>query len=453
MKGDRNIALLWGSSTVSALGTAITFVALPLAAVVTLHVPAFEVGLLTAAGTAPWLLFGLVSGVWADRLPGRRLLVTCDLARAAVLLSVPVAAAAGLLTLGQILGVAFVIGVSTVFFDVTFQSYVPALVSSGRLLWVNSRLEASAQVATVGGPALGGLLVQILGAPATLLTDMASYVISAACLSMTGDRRTGAASAPAPGGQLAQIREGMAYVWTSSALRSLTLSATSFNLCQAGILTLQIVFLVRSVHVRPALVGVLIAADGAGALLGALASSGLTRRLGSGRVVVLSVTAGPTFAVLMPLTTPGPGLLLFVTGMAGLALFTAAFSVVARVYRQITVPRHLLGRVTAVNRFVSWGGIPLGSLIAGALGSAIGVRPALWAVVVAQLVMTPLPVLLSPLRHTRDITAAPSQGGEAGHDDSRQDAGGQLGAGQESMAAGQSTRIEDLGQSASIDRG
>lgn len=404
--GRRGFLLLWSAATVSALGTGVTSVALPLVAVLTLHASTFRVGLLSAAGTVAWVLFGLVSGVWADRVPGRPLLVSCDLARALVLLSVPVAAFTGVLTFGQLLVCAFAVGVGTVFFDVASQRYVPAVVGQAGLLSANSRLQGGEEVARLSGPALGGVLVQLASAPAALLTDAASYLVSALCLAGTGGAGRQEEPAKPAGSQLSQIREGIAFLWGRPVLKSFAFTAASFNLCESGILAVQVPFLIRTLHVAPGFVGVLVAADGFGAVLGTMVTGRVAGRLGSGRAVLAAVLAGPLLSVLIPLTQRGGGLLLFAVGAAGLSMFTVVFSILARVYRQTTVPRQLLGRVTAVNRFISWGVLPVGALLAGALGQAISDRGALWAMAGMLVVLTPLPILLSPVRRARDIATA-----------------------------------------------
>ena len=394
--------LLWASSTVSSLGTAITAVALPLTAVITLHATAFEVGLLSAAGTVAWLLFGIVSGVWVDRLRRRPLLVACDLARAIALLSVPLAAAARDLTMGQLLMVAFTVGTGSVFFDVAFQSHVPTVVDDGDLLSANTWLQGGIETTRLAGPGLGGVLVQLLGAPVTLLADVASYLASALCLLSLGNTEERSEIPVQRSGQVKEAREGFSYLWSNPTLRSLALSAASLNVCESAILAVQVVFLVQTLHVRPGLVGVLIASDGAGAVLGAVAAGRIIGKLGNERTIALAVTVGPVVSLLIPATANGPRLLLFAMGSAGLAAFTVVFSVTARVYRQTAVPRNLLGRVTAVNRFISWGVLPLGALLGGALAQVIGTRAALWLIAGLLITMTPVPVLLRPVRHKPD---------------------------------------------------
>ncbi|MGH9073212.1 MAG: MFS transporter, partial [Acidimicrobiales bacterium] len=163
--GHGDFRLLWLGQTVSVLGSQVTLVALPLAAVVVLHASTFQVGLLTAASTLAFLVIGLPAGAWVDRARRRPVMVADDLVRAAVLTSVPVAAAVGGLTMAQLYAVALVAGVCTVFFDVAYQSYLPALVGRERLVEGNARLETTQAMARVGGPTLGGFLVQLLSAP------------------------------------------------------------------------------------------------------------------------------------------------------------------------------------------------------------------------------------------------------------------------------------------------
>jgi MFS family permease len=402
--GGRDFALLWTSTTVSTLGDATTTVALPLVALITLHASTLQIGIVSAASVGAWIVFGLTAGVWVDRLPKRPLLIVCDIARAAALLSVPIAAVTDVLTLAQLVVVAFVISVGSVFAGIGFQAYVPWVVAPERLLPANSQLQGSEQAASVGGPALGGALVQLVGAPATLLTDMASYLVSAVCLRGIGRGKAEPEPEPAPpGGLLAQIREGLSFVWRHPVLRPLALTAASLNLWSTAFTTLSVVFLVRTLHVSPGLVGVLLAADGVGGVLGAVVVGRLVERLGNARTLIVAVLVGPALSLLIPLTTRGAGLLLFVVGTGGLAVFIIAFSVVARVYRQTVSPPQLLGRVTAVNKFISWGVLPIGALLAGALGSAIGNRPTMWVIAIGIVLTTPLAFAFSPLRSSREL--------------------------------------------------
>ncbi len=206
--GGHDFVRLWAATTVSYFGTTLTTVALPLVALVTLHASTFEVGLISTAGLVSWLLLGLSAGVWVDHLARRPLMVVCDLVRAAALVSVPIAVAAGVVSVAQLVVVALVIGVGSVFFDIAGQTYLPLVVEADGLLTGNSRLQAGQSAAQTGGPAAGGALAQLIGAPLTLLVDVASYLFSALCLATIRTREEPAAEAHR-GRMLPRIREGL----------------------------------------------------------------------------------------------------------------------------------------------------------------------------------------------------------------------------------------------------
>ena len=404
-----NVGLLWSAASVSALGSAATVVVLPLVALEALHASVFEVGLIAALGQVSWLLFGLPSGVWADLLPRRIMLAGCDLARAVALASIPVTAALHCLTIYQLGSAAFVVGTASVFFDVASQSFVPELVPEGELMSANSKIAGGGQAAAIAGPGVAGWIVQVAGAPLALLLDVASYVVSALCLwgirAPAGER----SSQPRSAGGLAQrVGAGLRFVWQDSILRPLMLMATSFNFFGAALGAIQVPFLVRTLQLRPGLVGLLMAVEAPGALLGTVVARRLADRLGTARTVAVCVVASPACAIAMPLAGRGLGTLWFAAGSAGCALFMVVSSIVTRVYRQRFVPKELLTRVTSVNRFVSWGALPIGSVLAGAISTAIGIRPALLLIAVAMLVITPLPFFMSRLRATRELDSRPA---------------------------------------------
>lgn len=176
--GHRDFRLLWGGETVSELGAQVSLLAIPLLAVRTLQATTFEVGALTATSTAAFLLIGLPTGVWADRIRRRRIMIAADLGRLLALGSVPVAFALGRLTLAQLFVVVLASGMLTVLFDVAYQSYLPSLVGRERLVEGNAKLTGSAQVAQVAGPSLAGGLVQALGGAYAIGVDALSFLIS-----------------------------------------------------------------------------------------------------------------------------------------------------------------------------------------------------------------------------------------------------------------------------------
>jgi MFS family permease len=171
--------LLWSGQTVSEMGSAVTQLALPLTAVVVLGASTFQVGLLTSAATAAFALIALPAGALVDRRAKRRLMIWCDAARMLIIGSVPLAAAFGLLTMGQLYAVAFTAGVCTVFFDVAYQSFLPAVVTREHKVDGNGKLGASQAFAQVAGPGLVGGLV---GAAGAMAADAISYAVSVASL-------------------------------------------------------------------------------------------------------------------------------------------------------------------------------------------------------------------------------------------------------------------------------
>ena len=178
----RDFMHLWTAESISQLGSQVSLLALPLVAITVLHASTFQVGALTAVEFSPFVLFGLPAGAIVDRLPRRPVLVWCDIGRAIALASVPLAYAFDALTYAQLIAVVFVTGTLTVFFDVAYQSILPALVARHELTDGNAKLEISRSAAQTAGPGVGGLLVQWLGAANAVLADAASFVASAALI-------------------------------------------------------------------------------------------------------------------------------------------------------------------------------------------------------------------------------------------------------------------------------
>ena len=175
----RDFRLLWGGETISELGSQVSLLAIPLLAVRTLHATTFQMGLLTAASTAAFLIVGLPAGVWVDRTRRRWVMIAADVGRVVALGSVPLAYVAGWLTLAQLFVVTLVSGILTVFFDVAYQSYLPTLVGREHVVEGNAKLTGSAQVAAVAGPSIAGGLVQTVGSAVAVLLDSASFLVSA----------------------------------------------------------------------------------------------------------------------------------------------------------------------------------------------------------------------------------------------------------------------------------
>ena len=404
----RDFLLLWGGQAVSEIGSAVTVLALPLTAVVVLHASAFAVGVLAALAMAAFAVLALPAGLVVDRLRKRPLMIVCDTARLLIIGSVPLAAALGKLTMAQLYVVALAAGVGTVFFDVAYQSYLPLLIRADQLTDGNGKLQTTAQVAQVAGPGLGGALVGLLGAAGAMTADAASYLVSVITLLFIRTAEPGHRRGPAGGRSLSrpwrELTAGLSFVFGNPILRKIVACTATANLCGGIETALQIIYLVRVLHVRPAYTGLVVALAALGGVAGGAASGALSRRIGSARIIWVSILGLGPAALLLPLAQPGPGVLLYVAGLAGWTFCGVLYNVAQLSYRQAICPPELLGRMNAAVRWIVWGTLPVGSLLGGTLGTVIGIRPALW-VAAAGSSAAGLWVFFSPLRGMRDVPA------------------------------------------------
>jgi MFS family permease len=399
---------LWTAETISQLGSQVTLLALPLVAITVLDASAFQVGLLGTVEFAPFVLVGLPAGVWVDRLRRRPVLIAGDLGRAAALLSIPVAYQLDALTIGQLYAVGFVTGVLTVFFDVAYQSYLPALVEPDQLLEGNSKLEISRSGAQIAGPGLAGGLIDLVTAPVAVLADALSFALSAAFVGAI--RRGEAAPQRAPaherrGSMRREMAEGLRYVLGHRLLRPIAACTATANLFNAVVYAVVILYMVRQLGLRPAAIGLVFAAGNVGFLAGAIVSGRLAARTGIGRAIVVGEAVGALGALAIPLAPRQAAVPLLVAGMAVSTFGGTVYNVNQVSLRQAITPARLHGRMNATMRFMVWGTLPLGSLLGGALGTAIGLRPTLWVGAAGGLVAV-LPVALSPVRSLAAIADA-----------------------------------------------
>ncbi|WP_405991182.1 MFS transporter [Streptomyces sp. NBC_00986] len=396
---------LFAATALGQLGDRIIFLALPLVAIVALDADEFQVGLLTAMTTAGSLLVGLPAGAWVDRMRKRSVMISTDLARALVLVTVPVAWWAGLLTVWWLYAVALVHGVLTVFFDVAYVSYLPHLVGRDNLVEGNAKLSAIRSVTSISGPGIAGPLVGWVGAPATLLVSAAGMATSG--LLALGIRKQEAPpereSGPSERSRLGRdIKEGLRFVLKYPALRAIMLSDAIFNLFLVMYQTMLLVFLERELGLDSSGIGLVLSGMGCGALLGALSATRVARWVGQGRVIWLASLVTCPLTVLMPLAHPGWSVCVAAAGLASLSFGGVVRVVAQSSFQQTLTPDRLLGRVSATARFVSWGGIPLGGLLGGTSGSVFGATATLW-IGAAGMTASVLPNFLSPLRTMRTL--------------------------------------------------
>ena len=364
---------LWLADAISQVGTRMTFLAAPLLAVLYLDASTFEVALVRTCESLGYLLIGLVAGAWVDRVRCRPVLLTTDLGRAVLMLTVPAAALAGILTLWQLYVVMFAVGVLTVFFDVAHQSYLPRLLPPGKLVDANAKLAANTSVAALTGAGAGGWLVQLLTAPFVFVVDALSMVWSALWIRAIRHREQPVRKAPDRHlGR--EIGEGVRFVARHPLLRPIAMNTATVVLCQSAAMGVSIVFLVRDIGLSAGVIGLL----GVIGLVGALLASWLTRRLvawlGPVRAMLLGAAAlGPAFLV-QAFTTPGWGLLWWVASGFVASFCIVLTNIVMATIRQTVCPPGLLGRVNATMELTVWGVMPAGSLIGGVLGTFLGTR-------------------------------------------------------------------------------
>jgi MFS family permease len=397
---DRRYRRLWGSVGVSLLGSEITVLAMPLAAVSVLDASAGEVALLSAVGTAPFLLLGLPAGSWVDRWPRRTLMVRTDVLRAVLLGSVPLAYALGALTLAHLAVVAFAVGALSVFFDVAALSVLPALVPRRDLAAANGSLEAARAVAQTSGPAVGGVLVQAVSAPVALLADGVSFLVSALLLRGLPSLLPPPRSGPRPPLRR-QIAEGLAFCLRHPVIRALAIGGAWLNFWGHALLAVFVPYAVRELDQSPAVIGLVLAASNVGYLVGSLLVPRLNAAIGVGPAIVVGVVlhGGLLAVALAPTQTPLPWL---VAGFTVQAIGVSLWNVNAVSLRQAGTPEVLLARMNATTRFLLWGAMPLGAAVGGLLATVAGLHSAVLVAAVA-VPLVALPLLGSALRTVQEI--------------------------------------------------
>ncbi|WP_293406900.1 MFS transporter [Phenylobacterium sp.] len=396
---------LWAAQAISAFGARITREGLPIMAVITLGAQASTLGPLAAVASGAALLAAMAGGPFVDRARRRPVLIWADLLRAALLASIPLAAVLGALDLPQVFAVVALTGAISAIFEMASHAYLPTLVERGGLVAANSRLAATDATAEVGGPALAGLLFQWLSAPIAVAVNSATYVASALWLATIRAPEPG----PVKGLREHWVREftaGLRIAWTDRRVRPLLAMASAQGLFGGVFSALYVLFAIRTLGLSPSMLGLAIAAGGAGALAGAALAPRLARRLGHGPAILTAMTGAGLAVLITPFAPASPtaGLAtLVVSQLVGDALAVAG-AVLAASLRQALVPQAALGRVSGA--FLAGPGAMavVGALGGGALGAAIGPRAAL-LIAALGFVVLPLIGALSPLRDLREIDA------------------------------------------------
>lgn len=403
---NRAFRHVYTATAISKLGTAVGTLAVPLVAQLVLHSSPAAIGLLTALNTGAFLLIGLPAGAWVERMRRRRVLIGADLTRAALFGSVPVAAFLGILTFAWLCAVVAVCGVATVFFDVAAFAYVPHVVGRDRLVEANASLVGIDAAGQIAGRGLGGLLVQALTASGVVALDALSYLASALFLLRVrkpepepAARADGADGVAAGPNLRAEVLEGLRFVLGHRDLRPLVLKGALANLSTMLVVTLLPTLFVRDFGAArgPALLGVFLAAGAVGSFLGARSAPRFGRRYGAVRTMWLASLVSAPISLLIPLVGRGPWLVVAGLSWAVTLGRVGVDNVLGVSLRQTAAPEEMVGRVNATFRFLLFGALALGSLSAGVIGGAVGIRACLWAGAVG-LALVWVPAYFSALR-------------------------------------------------------
>lgn len=392
---------LWMGDGVSQLGVQLVGLAMPILAVRLLDADEFQMGLLGTFEMLAFLLVGLPAGAWVDRWRKRRVVIAGDLIRGLVLLSLPVAWALDSLSMLQVYGVALVVGTATVFFDVAHQSYLPDLVPSDQIGDANAKIMATGEVARIAGPALGAVLIRLVGAPLTIAVTAVSMATSTLFV-----RRIRHVEEPPPKADRRPLRtevgEGLSFVLRQPLLRRIVLCTTLSNTAAAVSSVLLVLYVIRDLDLTEATLGLVFSVGSVGGLAAALTVTRVSRLIGEGRTIPAMALLTVPFAALTPLASQVPPVPALALGAFGVSYGALGYNVIQVSFRQRLCPKPLLGRMNASIRFIVWGSMPIGAFAGGLLGESLGVVPTLW-LTVAGFLLAGLTVLFSPLSRMRDL--------------------------------------------------
>lgn len=388
--------LYWTAAAISSFGSAVTAVAMPVLVVRLLGATPFEVGVVSAAQFVPYALLGLIAGVYTDRWRRKPVLVWASVGRALSLSAVPVLWLIGVLQIWMLVIALLLFGAFSVFGFAATQSLLPRLVPRARLVSANARLDQADAAAATLGPAIGGGLVGLLGAPVVIAIDAISYLVDAALnASIRVDE-------PRPDSRTrnlrAEIRDGLQWTYRHRTLGPLAASTHIWFLANGAAMTVLSLLTLRSLGFTAYAFGMLLMVFGITSLVGASVAPRLGARIGSGRVIILARVAYPIAWVLVAIAPPtraGDAFLFVALALLGLAAGIENSNEMG--YWQALTPDELLGRVNATRRSINRTTAALGALIAGLLVGLIGDRPTLIGVIIAFAVAA-LTAALSPLR-------------------------------------------------------
>lgn len=392
----------WSAQTVSVFGDQVSALAIPLTAVLVLHASAFEVGLLTSMAWLPSLLFALPAGAWIDARPHRRrMMIAADLLRAAALATLPLAWWLGGLTVWQLLAVTFAVGALSLCFDLASVSFALALIPRQQYVEAQGRMMTSRSLSYIAGPSIAGFLVQALGAPVALLADAGSFLYSAWALGGTKVQEREVERTEEPVRR--RLAEGFRYLFGDALLRGSLLCTSTINFFNFFLTAIFVLFASRELGLRAGTIGIVLGVAAVGALVGALLAPRIGRRIGIGRAVVVGAILFPAPLALFPLAYGSHTVIvtMLLVGEFLASVGVMLFDINQNAVLALATPEAVRTRVFAAYRFINYGTRPVGALLGGILGGAIGLRETLWISVVGSSLGV-LFLLFSPMPGVRE---------------------------------------------------
>ncbi len=406
---ERGFPAFWVGQGLSQLGAQFAAIAMPIVAVSVLHATDAQMGFLHAAETAAFLLVGLPAGAWLDRMRKRHVMIAADLVRVVAVALVPLLFLAGMLEIWHLFVIGAVVGVATVFFDVGYQSFVPVLVRDEHVGPANGALEATAQTMRLGGPAVAGILLRVVSAPLLLAANAVGFLLSAISLLLVRDDEQ---VRPKHERQhlVREIAEGLRFVARTDFLVRIVGTTALTNLGASIAMTLSPILILRILGLDPSIYGLLMTLGAIGGLAGSVLAMRIARRVGAGPALSLSTLLFCGSAALLPLSAlwPAAAVPMLVVFEVLLGFGILVYNVIQVTARQRICPKPLLGRMNASIRFVVWGVMPIGALLAGWLGTAFGTVAAIWVGTVVA-ILGGLPLLLSPYAWMRQLPTRPAE--------------------------------------------
>lgn len=398
---------LWIGSTVSGFGSQITFLALPLAAVLALDATPLQMGLLAAAGSVPALMFGLGTGVWVDRVKKRPVMIVADYGRAILICTVPVAAIFQLLNIWRLYFVAFAMGTFNMLFTVANRSMLPTLVGRDELVEANGKLEVGRSSAQVVGPGIAGVLIRAFNAPIALIVDAVTFVVSAVAIQTIRAPEPKPSPSNEGGSFIREAQAGLKLIAQSDILLPIAVVVAGLSIFNAMFEAVWLLYVSKSLGIGAFAFGVMFSVSSVGFLVGAFVATRVIQGIGVGRTLALGVVlagmsdmatplaGGSVVAVLMMLT-----LAMFVFGIGA-----TVFNVSQVSLRQAFTPTRLQGRMHGAMNSLEVGLVPIGALIGGLLGGAIGLRPTLFISAAGEMAGI-IWLLFTPVWNVRDMRSS-----------------------------------------------